>query len=82
MTPEIALNIAVGDMAALGYLHPNIEWRHVGLMPIFDAAGSITALRPILIDMEGVSYVGDVRAASSEMGAQTERLIGQSRHRL
>jgi hypothetical protein len=54
-TPRGALNTATQAMAVEGYAHMDLEWRHVGLLPHFADDGTITSLRPILIDLEVVS---------------------------
>jgi hypothetical protein len=60
-------------MASLGYLHPDIEWRHVGLLPIINHFGELTGLRPILIDMERAELVGQ-EVASAAMYTRIQEL--------
>jgi len=75
-TPQEALRKAVDHMASLGYLHPDIEWRHVGMLPVFND-GKISSLRPILIDMECVQFVGK-EPAQTQMYKRIEELEASS----
>ena len=45
-------NIAINKCADAGWIHKDIEWRHIALMPVFDENSKIINLLPILIDYE------------------------------
>lgn len=45
-------DMAITKCANAGYIHKDIEWRHIALMPVFDEDSKITDLSPILIDYE------------------------------
>jgi len=45
-------DMAIKKCANAGYIHKDIEWRHIALMPVFDEDSKITDLSPILIDYE------------------------------
>jgi hypothetical protein len=46
---------ALAAMEAAGYTHDDMKLQHVALLPELDAAGNISALRPVLIDLARVS---------------------------
>ena len=73
-TPESALKAAIQTMASKGFLHPDIEWRHVALLPVFDAEDCMIALVPILIDLEGVKQI-NTEVAYHEMMLRVEELL-------
>jgi hypothetical protein len=51
---------AIKRIVDKGFIHNDVEWRHVGLLPVFGPDGKLVDLAPILID------VGDVRAVKEE----------------
>jgi hypothetical protein len=57
-------------MEALGFVHGDLAWRHVGLLPKFGENETIMGLRAVFIDMEYVCPITDehalVRAVESK----------------
>lgn len=41
-------------IAKMGFVHHDIEWRHVALIPEFDASGAVVRLLLGLIDLESL----------------------------
>ena len=44
-------------MAEKYYIHYDIGWRHIGLLPLFDKKSKIINFQPILIDLSSVKEV-------------------------
>lgn len=69
-TPESALRSAVASLADRRLVHPDIEWRHVGLL--LRHSGSPIArpiLVPVLIDLEGLVEAPSAAEATATMNA-------------
>lgn len=64
-------NIAIKKCADAGWIHKDIEWRHIALMPVFDENSKIINLLPILIDYE-----------KSEEEVDKEKALGTMKTRL
>ncbi len=57
--PILVAKEAIRNMLDMGYLHNDIKWSHVGLLPIKeDHNGDRLTLKPILIDLTDVEYIG------------------------
>ena len=70
--------IAIKEFAKKGYIHDDIDWRHIGLLPLFknddsdicscsDDGKKIIGFKPILIDLELVTKEKDVKIAKKVM---------------
>ena len=57
-------------MASKGFLHDDVEWRHVGALPEFDGKGQFKKFHGVFIDLTRVNKVHDRRAAYAQMITQ------------
>lgn len=58
---------AIELVAARGYVHRDIAWRHVGILPVTTKEGEVSELRPVLIDLASVELADSAHTARSEM---------------
>jgi len=50
--PQTAAVAAATRIAQRGILHQDLEWRHVGMLPIFDGQGNVVDVRPVFVDFD------------------------------
>ena len=50
--PLRAAAAAAARFAQRGILHKDLEWRHVGILPIFDVEGDVVEVRPVFVDFD------------------------------
>jgi hypothetical protein len=74
LTPRAAAEQAIARMAALGRCHDDLAWRHVALVPVFDAGERLCGVRPGLIDFGRVRAQVTPTAAQAEMKAQLDKI--------
>jgi len=72
---KVALT-AIEDLAQSGYLHEDIAWRHVALLPIFQS-NQLVSLRPIFIDLTSVRRVESHENAKDLMLTQLKEICGE-----
>ena len=68
-TPETALRAAVEGVADQRYVHLDLEWRHVALLPVVEE-GQICELKPVLIDLARMEQQGDDENAAAAAAMQ------------
>ena len=66
LTPEEVAIMAIKELAKSQFLHEDIEWRHVGLLPIIEN-DIIVDLKPVLIDLYSVVSCVDEEFAIKTM---------------
>jgi hypothetical protein len=71
-----ALISAIESLASRCFVHHDLEWRHVALLPVFHE-GTLVAMKPILIDLSSVEIVGSAEEAREQMRARKEELLAQ-----
>lgn len=65
---------AVEYLTSQGFVHDDLEWRHVAVMPIFEN-GRIIDLKPILLDLTSARKVEDRTAAENYMNNKLKSLL-------
>eukprot|EP01032_Pedospumella_encystans_P013730 gene13730-15793_t len=50
--PLRAATTAAARFAQRGILHQDLEWRHIGMLPIFDKQGNVVDVRPVFVDFD------------------------------
>jgi hypothetical protein len=77
-SPSEALQQATNVMAQKGFVHTDLQWRHVGLLPEFDtSSGAIVSMKPVLIDLEYVSSL-DISAESAAAAERREQMLAEA----
>lgn len=59
--------VAIKNAALSKYVHNDLEFRHIGLLPIFDEEENLVSLRPVLIDFAIVIKVSNVNDTEKKM---------------
>jgi len=54
ISPVSVAKAAITHLAELNYIHKDLDWRHIGLLPILDNNNKIINLKPALIDLTSV----------------------------
>lgn len=75
--PETVARGAIARVTSLGYVHDDLEWRHVALMPSF-VDGELEELRPVLIDLSSIRAVNEGEDAADYMENKLQELIRKS----
>lgn len=70
---EVA-KIAIANAAFNKYIHDDLEFRHIALLPIFDNKDNLIDLRPILIDFGIMSKVQTMKEAEIKMLNEFEEI--------
>jgi hypothetical protein len=74
-----ALTSAIESLASRCFVHHDLEWRHVALLPVFNEGPLV--MKPILIDLSSVKRVESAEEAREQMRAREEELLAQlNRH--
>ena len=75
-TPTEALQNAVKTVADCGYIHNDLEWRHVALLPLLDEdGGSVIGMKPVLIDLASVTESKTPVEAATAMNNAVQLLL-------
>ena len=73
--PEDIARSAITDLTNLGYVHDDLQWRHVALMPEF-IDGEIIGLKPVLIYLTSIRKVDDEsNITEAYMEKELQRLL-------
>jgi hypothetical protein len=55
-SPDEAARVAITMMTSRGFVHEDLDWRHVALRPIIDMENNIIhSLQPVLLDLTKIS---------------------------
>lgn len=65
---------AVAKAAQQGVVHADLAWRHIAVMPVFDAAGVLERLDPALIDFGRVERHVDPAVALERMNRRLDEM--------
>ena len=67
---------AIEKFSKKGYIHTDLKWDHIGLLPILDKKGNIKKMKPVLIDLQYVEEC-DHEKANKIMLERLERMKGE-----
>jgi len=77
--PKQVAKEAIQVMANKGWIHSDLHWRHVALLPYYDLTNKIWKVRPILIDLtrcEKIKNVADINTVVEDsMNILNDELI-------
>jgi hypothetical protein len=69
---------AIERTARAGVAHRDLEWRHVALLPLFDEAGAVIRLEPVLLDFGRVETGMEPGAALGQMQVRLEAMKAEA----
>ncbi|KAL0477566.1 hypothetical protein AKO1_005514, partial [Acrasis kona] len=72
--PRSALEDATNHMASFGYIHDDLQWRHLALLP-YQTENKTWSVVPILIDLASVSTEEKKGAAAAFYKQRIEELV-------
>jgi hypothetical protein len=71
--PSIA-NMAILHVAEKGFIHNDLKWAHVAVMPILDGDGGVEILQPVLIDLASIQESTNAKDAYLRMKTALDEL--------